>query len=361
MRFLNWEGFRGRAFLESLIIILGAFLKLFLPSFPLPVFFALFLAVFRDFEAEMLFPAFLLSIIPLTSPFLFFLLPLFNNMKFFAVASVALFLLHLLGLPELTALFSALLFGDLFLLPPLLISFYLLFSSPVSVALRAVGVAFIVAYSAFLLRALDPKGVAVAIIIGASLFAFSPEVFFALLLFFLSASIFSSLPGAKKEKMRKARQVAANSFAALLFSALGSVPAALASIAAATADTWATELGKRFWKRPVDIATFEPKPRGESGAVSPVGLIATLLAPLFLYVFLSPFFHLGFKPLLIGAVVGSLTDSFLGALAQAKFLKASMVPTEKRKPVYRFFSGWKWLDNDAVNLLSFLFAGRVVL
>ncbi len=52
------------------------------------------------------------------------------------------------------------------------------------------------------------------------------------------------------------------------------------SIAAATADTWASELGKFSKEKPVHIITRERVPQGVSGAVSSWGLLRLLLVAL---------------------------------------------------------------------------------
>jgi len=60
---------------------------------------------------------------------------------------------------------------------------------------------------------------------------------------------------------------------------------------------------------------------------------------------------------LVGGIVGMLGDSFLGATVQARFhCDACNQDTERRQhrcgTSARHVSGWKWLDNDGVNLLA---------
>ena len=49
----------------------------------------------------------------------------------------------------------------------------------------------------------------------------------------------------------------------------------LASVAAATADTWGTEIGRLSSKNPVDIITFQPLQMGESGGITLVGTLGS--------------------------------------------------------------------------------------
>jgi uncharacterized membrane protein len=67
--------------------------------------------------------------------------------------------------------------------------------------------------------------------------------------------------------------VVANGTVAAL-AALGQLwPAAAGAIAAAAADTWATEIGAHSSERPRLITTGAPVPRGTSGALSVLGTL----------------------------------------------------------------------------------------
>ncbi|NIQ60053.1 MAG: DUF92 domain-containing protein, partial [Gammaproteobacteria bacterium] len=101
-----------------------------------------------------------------------------------------------------------------------------------------------------------------------------------LVLFFVSSSALSRLPdGAEARRVRDARQVLANgSVAAVAAALMGWSPVAaqafLGAVAAAAADTWATEIGVRFGGEPRSILSLRRRSPGTSGAVSPLGLLA---------------------------------------------------------------------------------------
>jgi uncharacterized membrane protein len=67
---------------------------------------------------------------------------------------------------------------------------------------------------------------------------------------------------------------------------------------------------------------------------------------------------------LIGGLAGSLADSLLGATVQAIYRAPSgeterpTAPDGAPNPTLR---GWRWMNNDAVNLLSSVIGGLVAL
>ena len=72
---------------------------------------------------------------------------------------------------------------------------------------------------------------------------------------------------------------------ALVFTAAPSLPLmafGLGTLAAATADTWATEVGTLAGGTPRSIRTLRPVPAGTSGGVSVVGTLASVLGALLL-------------------------------------------------------------------------------
>lgn len=128
-----------------------------------------------------------------------------------------------------------------------------------------------------------------------------------------------------------------------------------------TADTWATELGTLSQQPPRLITTGRSVPVGTSGGISVlgtavsftggllIGLAAALLAPLAPL----PLAAMG----AFGGLIGSLTDSLLGATVQrVYYCDVRQKETEKkRNPLgqpNRPIRGWAWMNNDMVNLLS---------
>jgi len=102
------------------------------------------------------------------------------------------------------------------------------------------------------------------------------------------------------------------------------------SIAAANADTWASEIGKLYRDRNVSIVTFKPIKKGESGGISLLGTLASVLGSALIalsfsvmYGFATDFgMQLVVKSLLITlcGIIGSIADSYLSILLQGKYL-----------------------------------------
>lgn len=159
----------------------------------------------------------------------------------------------------------------------------------------------------------------------------------AVIFFFVTSTILSLLNIRYQEKYsevvkieqhsfrRDGYQVWANGFWVAVFSMLwflnGSIiflMAALGSLAVATADTWATEIGTKNPGKTVNILTLTSVKPGEDGGISFKGTTgavagAVLLA---LFVFLAPVLApvKAFLIILISGVAGMLFDSVAGAI-----------------------------------------------
>ncbi|MHB8432723.1 MAG: DUF92 domain-containing protein [Candidatus Tyrphobacter sp.] len=245
------------------------------------------------------------------------------------------------------------------------------------IALAAVA-SFAIASLAYAFRALSPSGAVAAFAIGTIVFAIGGWPAAAVLLaFFISASLLSRIGVRRKRGLvdwgkqgaRDARQVLANGGVAAACLALSPFVAAplllafAAALAAATADTWATEIGT-LARRARSVLTFRPISSGISGGVSVPGTIAQLGGAAFVAyvgyaVHLTPFW-----PVAIAGVVGSLFDSVLGGSVQAlRWCPACARPCETNPHVCgtptTMFRGLSWVDNDAVNFLSTLVGASV--
>ncbi|UCH63830.1 MAG: DUF92 domain-containing protein [Fidelibacterota bacterium] len=133
----------------------------------------------------------------------------------------------------------------------------------------------------------------------------------------------------------------------------------LASLAAATADTWGTEIGGWSRHHPRDIISWRQVARGDSGGVTLVGTIGTLAGAGFLAavgLWLQPRLVSGTDWLVVSIIgfLAAMVDSLLGATVQARYLiPATGRITESRPtggPEVVLHSGWHWLDNNMVNL-----------
>jgi uncharacterized protein (TIGR00297 family) len=130
----------------------------------------------------------------------------------------------------------------------------------------------------------------------------------------------------------------------------------LGALAAAAADTWATELGVRWAARPWSLRTCSRVPAGASGAVSLGGTAAAALGAGSVAVAAA---LVGGAPGSLAGIVGAglvgmMVDSVAGAFVQARYrdpVTARWVETphdKEESPV----QGWRWMDNEAVNLLG---------
>ena len=169
-----------------------------------------------------------------------------------------------------------------------------------------------------------------------------------------------------RTKERNATQVFANGgvFVLLAFGATYTgretlAFAALGALAAASSDTWSTEIGTLFGGTPRSITTRKPVEPGMSGGVTLVGFAAAIGGALFVAVvgaFSIPDHHRQLAiAAAIGGVGGGLVDSVVGATLQSRrFCDRCRHWTERRVHACGFrtrhAAGITWLSNDAVNL-----------
>lgn len=277
------------------------------------------------------------------------------------------------------------------------------------------GLALIIALAAWRARLLSPKGSIAAAVLGMVVFGLGGLGWAILLVtFFLSSSILSRLFRIQKRALdekfskgsqRDAGQVAANGGVAGLVILLSiflpeagawAWPAFAGALAAANADTWATELGVLSRSAPRLVTNGRLVERGESGGITLLGSLAALagsalialLAVLFWQgqIFLLPAsspawlaalaspqaqtLSLALKLAWFGTItlagfVGSLVDSYLGATLQAIYYCPTCRKETERHPSHTCGSptaqirGISWLNNDWVNSLCTL-AGALV-
>jgi len=195
------------------------------------------------------------------------------------------------------------------------------------------------------------------------------------LAFLLSSSLWTRWPGASRvnDTTRSAKQVLANGLAPMMFTILALANphpaltcAVVGSFAAAAADTWATEWGGKFGGRPLSLRNFKRVVSGQSGAISVVGTVASIIGAVFIaavsaYVGMIDWSHL----IVIGAAgtLGSLLDSIAGAWVQGIW-KTTNSSYSEQPPGDRKLSperGFRWVDNDIVNVIATLSGGLLTL
>jgi uncharacterized protein (TIGR00297 family) len=232
---------------------------------------------------------------------------------------------------------------------------------------------------------LSPSGAVAAIVVGIMTIAAGWAWGALLVSYFVISSLLSRFGRGEKERRtgwvvekggaRDVVQVAANGgvfAAAALLATFVSAPhaallslAALGALAAATADTWATEIGTLFGGTPRALLTLAPVEPGTSGAVSVAGLVAMLAGAAFIAWGSAALGLTMLAPVvLVAGVAGAMTDSLLGATLQSRRWCASCeCGTERRihgcGATTSHAGGLRWMDNDMVNLLASL-AGAAI-
>ncbi len=255
----------------------------------------------------------------------------------------------------------------------------------------------LVAMAAYRAHSLSSSGVLGAVLTGTITLGLGGWSWgLALIAFFVSSSLLTrwrrerkaALEGlSAKGGQRDLGQALANGGLAALLAALAALwphPAWAAAfagaLAAATADTWATEVGTLSPSPPRRITTGRPVPPGTSGGVTLLGLLAAAAGALFLG---ASFYLLALLecrwlnwpcapsaarwttvPLaLAGGLAGSLADSLLGDTWQGVYhCPRCGRQTERRAhcggPTMPL-RGRPWLTNDGVNFLATLIGAAV--
>ena len=205
-----------------------------------------------------------------------------------------------------------------------------------------------------------------------------------LILFFVTSSALSRFRRAAREARigsivekgdeRDAWQVLANG-GVFGLAALGlvGVPAgawnwgalAFGALAAATADTWATEIGTLAGRPPRSIVSLKALPPGTSGGITLPGLAASVMGALFIAL---AAYATGASndagAIVAGGVAGSLADSLVGAtLQERRWCDGCSQATERRLHSCgyrtRVVGGVSGARNDVVNVVCTIVGGVV--
>ncbi len=234
-----------------------------------------------------------------------------------------------------------------------------------------------IALAAWRARSLTRGGALAAFVVGTATFGCGGIPATAILLaFFITSVGLSRLGKARKRALgdiakggpRDALQVLANGGAATACMVLAQIDHARAAgwlagfataYAAATADTWSTEIGTLARGFPRSILTGKPLATGLSGGVSWQGTLAAVAGALWIAIVAQAASY----SLAVSAIVmalgfaGAMLDSLLGAAAQAlRFCPRCERPCENDPHVCGTATtplrGLAWLDNDGVNFAA---------
>lgn len=235
---------------------------------------------------------------------------------------------------------------------------------------------FVISIAGLKLKSLTRSGAIAACFVGSAIFlGFGYPGLILLGLFFGSSSLWSKFKRDQKKSVddllekgeqRDVVQVLANGGIPALVGILnacfpfnGSDVVFAASIAAANADTWASEIGTLSKQMPRMIFTMKKAKKGTSGAVSALGTSAAAAGAFLIGITSYLFFQMNifdFWVIFFLGFMGNMIDTILGASIQVQF----QCPECGKKTERSFHcdtNGMKirgFLNNDGVNFLSIL-------
>jgi uncharacterized protein (TIGR00297 family) len=144
------------------------------------------------------------------------------------------------------------------------------------------------------------------------------------------------------------------------------------SLAAATSDTWASEIGRLSHSAPRDVFSWKTVEPGTSGAITGLGtwasffgasLVAIVSIPLLIKVELSVHMLVWLSIVTFSGWIGNWVDTWVGAKWQVRYqCTVCMQVTEKKMHCQqhtKLIRGVSWLDNDSVNACCTLSAGII--
>ena len=335
---------------------------------------------------------FLVSLIAIYATFLLY--PSFVHLQHFNL--VYLFFIAVLASIVATAAEALGDHGNDNLSVPLLtgaVLFFLLTNNSYHVYQFAAGMALgaLVAYLSYRIKFLTPSGAMTTFLLASVIFGFGGVKWTVpILTFFVLSSILSKLGKPIKQQFnlvfekgsqRDHAQVLANGgIAGLLMIIYVLYPRPeiyfyyLGALAAAMADTWATEIGVMVGQKPRLITSLKEVPAGTSGGITVAGFTGAFLGASFLAFsgiwFLPENYLLHHVPIILFAVIlggllGCTIDSYLGATLQVQYQCGVCGKiTEKRSHCQTnpttAVAGIAWVNNDLVNFVNTLFGSLVV-
>ncbi|MCF7885733.1 MAG: DUF92 domain-containing protein [Candidatus Marinimicrobia bacterium] len=245
-----------------------------------------------------------------------------------------------------------------------------------------------VAIGSFYAGALSANGTAGAVVVGSFIFTIGGLAWLIPLgIFFILSSLLSKIGKKRKTSLknivikggrRDISQVYANGGVALVLVIIYHFVSDpifyimfLGSLAAANADTWETEIGTYFKRGTRSIINFLKVPPGTSGGVSIIGTMGGIFGAGLIALSVM-FYHrpdldrlLIFIITTVSGILGSIADSYSGALLQAQYTCSECsLKTERLihcNTATRHTAGIKWINNDMVNLICTISGALIAL
>jgi len=246
-----------------------------------------------------------------------------------------------------------------------------------------IGIFLFLALLSYKAKFLTRNGLIAALILGSVIILTGENWLYPLILFFLLSSLLTRISAFRKKTAkaehtpRTAAQVLANgavpalsAVGYMLFPEPSIIILFLGSLAAATSDTWSTEIGAFSATQPRLITNFIKVEKGTSGGITLVGILAGIAGSAALafsgYLIFKGdsqmlYLESGITPVFIGGITGNLLDSFLGVNLQSKnrCVVCNIITEENThcgKPTAHS-TGLRLFNNDGVNFLCSLAGG----
>lgn len=210
----------------------------------------------------------------------------------------------------------------------------------------------VIAVVAYKKKALDFSGSFIAVIMGIVIFMTAgPISWLMLMLFFASSSLITQFKKTYKSRLsseyrktrRNYKQVLENGLIPMILSIVffttksdAVLLTTIATIAINCADTWSSEIGVLNKGKTISIITLKQIKKGESGGISLLGTVVSLLGAAFIaisFILLkaifsnesASFISTGLIGITLVGFIGCMVDSLLGATIQAESVSNGMV------------------------------------
>lgn len=250
---------------------------------------------------------------------------------------------------------------------------------PIAQLLVGIAAASAIAYIAFRYKLLGRSGAWATFLLGSVVFGLGGlQWSLPLITFFLLSSLLSKYSPKRREAVRDqlnlifekgstrdAGQVLSNGGVAGLIVILYTIDprpefyiAYVGALAAAAADTWATEIGVLARGSTLSILTLRPVNRGTSGGISLAGIMGAVAGAISVAISAAPWYPrlLPLVPVVVlSGVIGSIADSIAGGAIQGTYRcpVCGLVTERQIHCGHRatLEHGYRWIGNDLVNLL----------